>query len=91
MRRTTALSFALSAAAVAAALVSTGCQSKYPRAGEFANNPTPDLQTTAQRHIDVDMELARTENLYGRLFWEDLGRFGLMDRPSRLSPVNVVD
>lgn len=49
-------------------------------------NLTPELRTTSQRPEDIDAAIARSFDLNWRLMWEDLGRFFLTDRASRLTP-----
>lgn len=70
-----------------AAAALTGCSGSGPAGRDAAvrSNPTPELQTLAQRPIEVDnrMTLTTDENL--RMAWEDLGRMWLFDRPSRLT------
>ncbi len=78
----------VAAAALAGALL-TACSSQdysYSAAEDIRGNVTPDLQTLSQRHVDVDNSLAVTLDTNGRLINEDLGRFWLLDRPSRLTP-----
>lgn len=53
------------------------------------NDLTPELMTTSQRPIDVDAAISRNYNLSWRLMYEDLGRFMLSDRSTRLSPVPI--
>ena len=47
---------------------------------------TPELMTLDERDVDVDINYARTANTNNRNFWEDMGRFFMTDRPSRLTP-----
>ncbi len=49
------------------------------------NNLTPELDTMYQRPDDIDNAIAITFDENGRMFNEDLGRFWLLDRPSRLT------
>jgi len=51
--------------------------------------PWPETSTPYQTPYDVDNALAISNDSNWRQFWWDLGRFGLVDRPSRLSPISV--
>jgi hypothetical protein len=55
-----------------------------------AANPTPELQGTVERRIDVDRHMAVTKDLNKRMFSDDLGRVFYTDHPSRLSPLPVL-
>jgi hypothetical protein len=48
-------------------------------------DPTPNLDTLYQRPEDVDNAMVVTFDENERMFWQDLGRFWLTDRPSRLT------
>lgn len=50
-------------------------------------NLTPGMMGTTTRFTDKQNNLAVTRNLNYRQLWDDLGRLGLADRPSRLTPV----
>ncbi|HMN40527.1 MAG TPA: hypothetical protein PKE29_06740 [Phycisphaerales bacterium] len=52
---------------------------------EVRSDPSPNLDTLHQRPVDVDNAMVVTFDENGRMFWEDLGRVWLTDRPSRLS------
>lgn len=70
----------------------TGC-AKDPLATDFdsiTGDLTPELQTQAERPSDVQRNMAVTFDQNGRMFWNDLGRVWLTDRPSILSPYFVV-
>jgi hypothetical protein len=86
MRRRIALT-AAAAVALTGSLVMVGCGSEYNRMGEFSGEPTPSLMTLGSRPVDVQGELSRTGDTNERLFWQDMGVFGLTDRPSRLHNV----
>lgn len=47
---------------------------------------TPELATLHQRQVDVDNATTLTFDENGRMFVEDLNRFLLINRPSRLTP-----
>ncbi|HLO41957.1 MAG TPA: hypothetical protein VK176_13105 [Phycisphaerales bacterium] len=71
------------------AAIAGGCSSQdysHEAAAEIRDNPTPDLDTMYQRRVDMDNTIAVTNDENGRMLNEDLGRFWLLDRPSRLSP-----
>ncbi len=70
--------FALAAPAL---LALAGCTHNQPDA-RFS----PETMTLAQTPEDVNNQLIATYDENWRMFWQDLGRFGLTDRPSRLTP-----
>ncbi|MBL8964566.1 MAG: hypothetical protein KF787_11135 [Phycisphaeraceae bacterium] len=66
-----------------------GCASQdysHQAAAEIRANATPELDTLYQRPVDIDNAIALTFDENGRMINQDLGRFWLLDRPSRLSP-----
>ena len=82
---------ALTAAAIASA---GGCSAGNSQASiynDMKGDLTPELMTLSHRPTDVSNTLTRTNDVYGRLFWEDLGKLGLQDRPSRLNRFNIVE
>ncbi len=82
-RRLTTLRCALLAAAAASL---GGCMSGGDaQLDEVRNDPSPNLDTLYQRPVDIDNAMVVTFDENGRMFWEDMGRFWLTDRPSRLS------
>jgi hypothetical protein len=90
----TARALAAAAAGLAAATTLIGCAYDEPNSPQYdamRDNLTPELDTLAMRPDDVDNTLVRSADVYGRLFWEDLGRLGLLDRPSRLSDSHIVE
>jgi hypothetical protein len=79
---------------VAASALLGGCSSGGSTAKtdvrHIRSNLTPGLQTSAQRHHEVNNSLAIMSNQHHRLMHEDLGRVLLyIDRPSRLTPAPV--
>ncbi len=52
---------------------------------------TPEMVTLSQTHTDVNVDLAMVDNQNNRMFEEDLGRVWYTNRPSRLSPIPVVN
>lgn len=88
-RRPTARRIArpLAAAALVAASVSllSGCGTGDARLDEVRADPTPNLDTLHQRPEDVDNAMTLTNDENGRMFWRDMGRLFLLDRPSRLT------
>ena len=78
-------------AALAASLLA-GCGSSNSAASRDAavrSNPSPDLDTLYQRPIDSDNRVTLTFDENWRMFNEDMGRFWLTDRPSRLTKERV--
>lgn len=51
---------------------------------------TPEMLTLTQREVDANTAVAVTTNADWRMFWMDLGRVWLMDRPSTLSPYTTI-
>ncbi len=62
-----------------------GCSTGDQRLDDVRADPTPDLDTLYQRPVDVDNALTVMADENGRMFWQDLGRALLLDRPSRLT------
>ncbi len=82
--RPTLAMFVLSAGAA----LTGACASEdasYSAAKQIQSNPTPGLQTLAQRPVDVDNAIAITNDTNLRMANEDLGRMFFFDRPSRLT------
>ena len=77
-RRLLAPVFALSLAAAI-----TGCTET--RDAQIRADLTPELETLHERKVDQDNNGAITFDEDGRMFWEDMGRFWMTDRPSRLT------
>lgn len=72
------------AAALLAFAALTGCESTGIDA--VRADPTPALETLSQREDDVNNAMTVTADENWRMFWQDLGRAFLFDRPSRLTP-----
>jgi len=75
-----------------AALALTGCRAD-PKNTDFdsiTSNLNPELRTISERDSDVDVNLALNEEQQMRAAWNDLGRFWLLDRPSKLSPFPIM-
>jgi PBP1b-binding outer membrane lipoprotein LpoB len=72
---------------IATLLLLSGCA--HNRVG--LHNITPELPTLSQTYTDVDVDLAMVDNQNKRMFEEDLGRVWYTNRPSRLSPLPVVN
>jgi hypothetical protein len=68
-----------------------GCQPADPTSTKaILSDLSPELQTTTERPVDVDRNVATTFDQNGRMFWDDLGRVWMTDRPSILSPYVIV-
>ena len=80
----TSAAFRVLGVAAAAACVLAGCSSgsQYE---QVKSDPTPNLDTLLQRPEDVDNSMVVTFDENGRMFWQDMGRLWLTDRPSRLT------
>ncbi len=91
MIKSNRITFALTISLVAGAAALTGCAHKqYPGYSTVRANPTPELQSTAQRPIDIDRQMAVTDNHNIRGITDDLMRAFHMDHPSRLSPYPIM-
>lgn len=76
----------------AAAATLGGCassNSSYAKAAEYQSDPTPHLHTLNERGIDIDNRQAITNDENLRMLNDDLTRFFLLDRQSRLTPAPV--
>ena len=51
---------------------------------------TPHILGLTERDVDVERNMAVIGNQNMRMVWGDLGRFFLFDRPSRLSPYDII-
>ena len=51
---------------------------------------TPHLVGLTERDVDIDRNIAVITNQNDRMVWGDLGRMFLWDRPSRLSPYDII-
>ncbi len=79
----------LSAAVVVLGLSACASRSKYPGYSTVASDLTPDMLTLTNRPIDAQNRMAVTTNENWRMFWSDLSRAALLDRPSRLTPTMI--
>ena len=55
------------------------------RLDEVRADPSPNIDTLYQRPVDIDNAMVVTFDENGRMFWQDMGRVWLTDRPSRLA------
>ncbi|QOJ00187.1 MAG: hypothetical protein HRU70_06680 [Phycisphaeraceae bacterium] len=76
---------------LAACVGLSGCGSNHTTSGESLTairlNPTPAEVTLTQTKDDIDNRvfgITNDQNLM--MFWSDMGRVGLFERPSRLTP-----
>lgn len=81
----------LTASALFGALCLGGCASNKldEKADELRSNPSPELDTMYQRQSDIKNAQTVTADENFRMLNQDLGRFWLLDRPSRLTPEPV--
>jgi hypothetical protein len=83
--RSSARTSALLLTAIAGATLA-GCTGGGPHNHHrIQGNLTPEVDTLYQRRVDMDNRIALTNDENLRMFNQDLGRFWLLDRPSRLS------
>lgn len=73
----------------ASAAFAVGCSAQQSRLAAYRANPTPEVDTLAQTHDDIDNRLTVTNDTNLRMLNEDIGRALLLDRPSRLTPKNI--
>ena len=82
-------SLVLSALLLSSSLGLSGCAlflgSGDDRLDEVRADPSPNIDTLYQRSVDVDNAMVVTFDENGRMFWQDMGRIWLTDRPSRLA------
>ncbi|MBI1189388.1 MAG: hypothetical protein GC200_01725 [Tepidisphaera sp.] len=62
-----------------------GCSATDNSPEGIRYNLTPELQTMWQRPVDVGNQVSVTYDENIRMFWEDLHRGALVDRPTHLS------
>jgi len=81
----------LAAGSLALLAVAVGCNSeKDVSYGAISGDLTPELRGSTERPIDVDRNMAVTNNLNWRLMSDDLGRVWYTNHPSSLSPLPIV-
>ncbi len=51
---------------------------------------TPHIVGLTERDVDIERNMAVVGNQNLRMFWGDVGRIWLFDRPSRLSPYDII-
>ena len=70
----------------------TGCVTNPENVNYYAikTDLTPELQGVTERGVDIDRNMAVTGNQNLRMMWGDLGRMWLFDKPSRLSPYDII-
>jgi hypothetical protein len=81
-RITARITLCLVAAAGLAALA--GCHSSQFQ--DALCDPSPDEVNLTQNPNQIRAGMAYTLDTNKRLLWDDIGRFWMMDRPSRLTP-----
>lgn len=62
-----------------------GCSHSDPNYSDVRWNISPDMMTLSDRPVDVDRKLGYTFDTNYRMFWGDLQRAALVDRPSHLA------
>ena len=82
-------SLVLGALLLTGAAMLSGCSlflgSGDDRLDAVRSDPSPNIDTLYQRPVDIDNAMVVTFDENGRMFWQDLGRVWLTDRPSRPS------
>jgi hypothetical protein len=77
-------------AALVAATVGCSSQEKVDFKS-IAARPAPEMQSMADRPVDMDRHYAYMRNTNYRAFWDDLRRMFYVDNPSRLTPFPSID
>ncbi len=67
-----------------------GCQTDPLSYHAIMSDLTPELQGLVERPIDVDRNLASTNNQNLRMMSDDIGRVLYTDHPSLLSPMPII-
>ena len=70
-------------------LVGVGCDSTGGRIHGYRLNPTPEVDTLSQSHDEIENAVTVAYDYNLRSLNQDVGRFWLTDRPSRLSRVEI--
>ena len=76
--------------------LAVGCQTLSPgdptdvSFDSIRGDLTPELRGLRTRQVDAKRNLAVTNNMNVRMFWDDLGRVFYTDHPSRLSPYPIM-
>ncbi len=79
--------------AIGATAGMNGCSSSNPNDVSFnaiKGDLTPHIMGLTERDVDVELNMAVISNQNLRMFWGDLGRVWFFDRPSRLSPYDII-
>jgi hypothetical protein len=84
-RRAVSSSLLAALAAGGMAIALGGCSHGDPNYNDVRWNISPDLMTLDKRPVDVDRDLGYSFDTNYRMFWGDLTRAALVDRPSRLT------
>jgi len=69
-----------------AGLTACANRDRYPGYNTVASDVTPDMLSLHSRPIDAANLVAISTNENWRMFWADMGRASLLNRPSLLSP-----
>lgn len=86
--------FRVASASAIAVVALAGCSSD-PNTSDVSfdaitSDLTPHLLGLTERDVDADRNIAVISNQNYRMMWGDLGRAFLWDRPSRLSPYDII-
>lgn len=90
MSRRARRAIVIPAALTAATLVCVGCSSSNP-VHALRMDPTPEVETLSDTNAEIHNRLWLTQDMNGRMFWEDAARALHLDRPTRLSPTPIPD
>lgn len=79
------------AAVAMISMVAVGCGQKQENVSykKISKSLTPELNTLAERKVDVDRHVKETNNQNTRMFISDWGRAFYTDHPSRLTGMPV--
>lgn len=74
---------------VACGVLLAGCDSTGGRKHAYRLNPSPEVDTLSQSHDEIENAVTISYDYNFRSFNQDLGRFWMTDRPSRLTPYDL--
>lgn len=55
------------------------------------SNLTPEMMGISEREIDINRNMAVVGNQNLRMIWSDLGRAWFFEKPSKLSPYDIIN
>lgn len=80
---------ARSACLLSAAVMLAACSAQQVRLHQYRSDPTPKMDNMARVKDKVDNDATVMLDTYWRQYHEDLARFFLLDRPTRMDPRRI--